>query len=196
MSSLAEEKKRLRKEILALRKRLPLETRHILSKNIIEIFIKTTWFLKARTIFLYVSFGTEIDTRDLIGRALLGGKRVALPRTNLRQRILTFHRLYTLGELVPGPYGILEPPERNPVVHPEEADLVVVPGVAFDPQGGRLGYGGGFYDRLLSQTKAPRVALAFALQIVPRVPREPHDLRVDYLITEKGILSCKPSPNG
>jgi len=191
MSSIKEEKNRLRKKILAERARLTIEAKKNLSRKIMENLLATEIFSRAETVFLFVSFGSEVETLELIGQSLLLGKKVALPRTLLSEKKLVFHRLYTLGELVPGAYGILEAPTRNPVIPPEEADLVVVPGVAFDRKGHRLGYGGGFYDRILTRVRAPKVALAFDLQVLPKVPAEKHDQRVDYIITEKEVIFCR-----
>lgn len=191
MSSIKEEKNRLRKKILAERARLTIEERKNLSRKIMENLLATEIFSRAETVFLFVSFGSEVETLELIGQSLLLGKKVALPRTLLSEKKLVFHRLYTLGELVPGAYGILEAPTRNPVIPPEEADLVVVPGVAFDRKGHRLGYGGGFYDRILTRVRAPKVALAFDLQVLPEVPAEKHDQRVNYIITEKEVIFCR-----
>ncbi|QJA06580.1 5-formyltetrahydrofolate cyclo-ligase [Thermosulfurimonas marina] len=192
MSSIGEEKARLRAEMRARRAGLSPDLRRHLSRKITERLLELELFRQARVIFFFASFGDEVETWEALGRALLEGKVVALPRTHLRERTLSFHRLYTLGELVPGPFGILEPPAENPEIPPEAAQLVLVPGLAFDPQGRRLGYGGGFYDRLLSRTQGFRLALAFECQIVERVPTEAHDLRVEAILTEKGLRKTRP----
>ncbi len=189
MSSLAEKKRQLRTEIKRRRAALSPEERKILSLAICRKLLESELFRGARTIFFFASFGTEVETFPALGEALLRGRRVALPRTLLGERRLVFHQVFTLGELVPGPYGILEPPRKNPVIPPEEADLILVPGLAFDRQGYRLGYGGGFYDRFLAGLSAPRVALAFSFQILPEIPHEPHDLRVDLIFTEEDLIA-------
>ncbi len=196
MSSLGEEKRRLRAEIRARRAALAPEERKRLSRIICRKLTASELFRRARTIFFFASFGTEVETFPALGEALLRGQRVALPRTLLRERRLVFHRVFTLGELVPGPYGIPEPPRQNPVVSPEEADLILVPGLAFDRRGYRLGYGGGFYDRFLAGLSAPRVALAFSFQILPAVPHEAHDLRVDVIVTERDLIVISGGVSG
>ncbi len=196
MSSLGEEKRRLRAEIRARRAALAPEERKRLSRIICRKLTTSELFRRARTIFFFASFGTEVETFPALGEALLHGQRVALPRTLLRERRLIFHRVFTLGELVPGPYGIPEPPRQNPVVPPEEADLILVPGLAFDRRGYRLGYGGGFYDRFLAGLSAPRVALAFSFQILPAVPHEAHDLRVDVIVTERDLIVISGGVSG
>ena len=185
-------KAQLRRELKRKRAALSPEERRQCSLRICALVEASPVFRQARTVFLFASFGTEVDTFPLLGRALLSGKRVALPRTLLSEKRLVFHRIFTLGELVPGAYGIPEPPPENPVVPCEEADLVLVPGLAFDREGFRLGYGGGFYDRILRKIRAPRVGLAFSFQLIERVPREEHDLPVDGVVTEKGWFWVRP----
>ena len=96
-------------------------------------------------------------------------------------------------DLVPGFMDIPEPTASCEPVDPQEVDLVLVPGVAFDRQGNRLGYGGGYYDRFLQQCAAPRVALAFATQLVDHVPTEPHDLRVHAVVTDEEVIRIEPT---
>ena len=183
-----EEKGRLRKEMRTRRAALSAALRRQLSRKITQRLLQLEIFRRARVIFFFASFGSEVETWEAMGQALLQGKVVALPRTHLRQQCLIFHQIYTLGELVPGPFGILEPPVQNPEISPKEAQLILVPGLAFDLEGRRLGYGGGFYDRLLSQSPGFRLALAFECQIVEQVPAEAHDLRMEAILTEKRFV--------
>ncbi|MFN7754062.1 MAG: 5-formyltetrahydrofolate cyclo-ligase [Pseudomonadota bacterium] len=145
----------------------------------------------AGTVSAYLSIGEEFDTAAIVGDILRSGRRLLLPRIVDRQSRATRHLVLhavddPATDTLPGPWGIREPdPRRCPEVDPDEVDLVLVPGLAFDRQGGRLGYGAGFYDRLLAQTRAGclRVATAFALQCREPVPMQPHDQRIDWLIT-------------
>jgi len=181
-------KQELRKEALLRRKSLPLEERREKSKAIIKYLIQSPFFRQARRILFYASFDHEVETWEGIKVALAQGKEVYLPRTNIKEKRLSLHRLTDLEELTPGAYGILEPPVQNPKIDPEALDLIVCPGVAFDLRGGRLGYGGGYYDRLLAKAqKAKRVALAFECQIFETLPLETHDIRMEVIITEKGL---------
>jgi 5-formyltetrahydrofolate cyclo-ligase len=112
-------------------------------------------------------------------------KEIAFPRSSAGG--LAF---FSGPDLVPGPFGAREPAGDTPASPP---DLVLVPGLAFDPAGFRLGRGGGFYDRFLESLPSPRPALCgvgFSGQIVPSIPREPHDARVDFLLTEKGLVEA------
>lgn len=185
-------KQKLRKEALARRRALsPLEHWEK-SRRVIHWLLNWPPFLRAHRVLLYASFGDEVATWEGLRRALAFKKEVYLPRTHLKERALSLHLLQGFTFLFPGPYGILEPPERAPQIAPHELDLIVCPGVAFDLSGGRLGYGGGYYDRLLA--KAPgvrRVALAFECQIFEKLPLEAHDICLEALITEQGLYETR-----
>jgi len=142
------------------------------------------------TLCCYLAFGREVATRELIAQALLAGKRVVLPRTVTGERRLALHAVDDLHGLVPGPYGILEPSASLPEVDPAEVDVFLTPGLAFDTRGGRLGYGAGYYDRLLAGAPGWRIGLAYALQLLPRVPMGPTDIPLDLLVTERGAIDC------
>ena len=147
-------------------------------------------FQSARVIMFFASFRSEVETGPMIRRALYNGKRVILPKVAGRELAL-----YEIGDfdkdVVPGAWGIPEPRETVPAKL-EDIDLIVVPGAAFDEQGNRLGYGAGFYDKLLQGLDKSTVALAFELQIVPRVPADPHDVPVKKIVTEKRVIETIP----
>ena len=127
----------------------------------------------------------------LINEALLAGKRVALPVTDINRQEIFMRAVGRYPEdLVPGVFGIPEPREACPAIAPEEIDLVLVPGVAYDINGYRLGYGRGYYDRFLPRLRpgALTVGLAYAFQIVPTVYPEAHDRPVRLIVTEEGII--------
>ena len=148
----------------------------------------------------YASFGSEIDTRPWLEGVLDGGRALVLPRIDREARRLALHQVRDLGaDLVPGVWGIAEPdPMRCPTASLAEIDFVLVPGLVFDPEGGRIGYGAGYYDRLLGAWPAPLpplVSAAFELQVVPSVPVLATDHRVDLVVTESRIYSKhRPEP--
>ncbi len=182
------QKARLRKIFLAQRDRLSLSEREKLSQLIGKYLLAWPPYQRAKRVLFYASFKSEVITYPLIQRALNEGKEVYLPKTYLSPRKLRLFRIFSLEELKPGTYGIPEPSESNSEIDPQALELIIVPGVAFDEKGGRLGYGGGFYDRLfIKAPRAKRVALAFSCQVTEILPLEPHDVRMHALITEKGL---------
>jgi 5-formyltetrahydrofolate cyclo-ligase len=179
----------LRARVLAARDALVPEARRAASAAILAAVGGLEAWHGARRVLSYASFGSEPDTAALNQAVLSRDRALLLPRIDRATRSLTLHRVADLAAaLTPGTWGILEPdPGRCPVVEPATVDLVVVPGVAFDVTGSRLGYGGGYYDRLLAEVSAgaARIALAFELQVVDRVPAGPDDRRVDLIVTER-----------
>ncbi len=159
-------------------------------------------FGRAGRLMVYLPFRGEVPTARIIERALAEGKTVAAPVTLKEERRLLPLRLTGRPEdLRPGPYGILEPePSVCESVPPDKLDLVVVPGVAFDVEGARLGYGGGYYDRFLAleAREATRVALAYEIQVSPvPLPLDAHDSRMDLVVTERRIIrGGRRSPSG
>ncbi len=185
-------KKQLRKKIIQKRDRLSRQEIEAKSLAIAQNFSRLEAYQKARTIMVFVSFGSEVDTRPLVEKSLAAGKAVLVPRTVKEKRELIPSRLLDWDkDLSPGEYGIMEPlPQRTRPRDPESIDLLMVPGVAFDHSGRRLGYGGGYYDRFFSRLNPdiPLAAVAFELQLVEHVPVESWDRRVDILVTEERTL--------
>lgn len=185
-------KKQLRKQIIARRNALATAVREAKSEIIVKKVLELPAWQQAGIIMSYVSFGSEVATPALIKAALAGGKRVAVPLcVRDGRRLIASEVLAFPDDLQPGTWGILEPrPESLRPLEPELIDLVIVPGVAFDRGGNRLGYGAGYYDRFLATLRpgAMTIALAFTEQIVPDVYPEPHDRPVDMVITEAGII--------
>ncbi|HJR52690.1 MAG TPA: 5-formyltetrahydrofolate cyclo-ligase [Gemmatimonadota bacterium] len=134
----------------------------------------------------------EVATRGIVARALREGKTVVCPRVRWKPRGLESFAVVSLGELTEGSRGLWEPdPQRAAPVDDAELDLVLVPGIAFDRCGWRIGFGAGLYDRFLAGVTAPRVALAFSLQIQDSLPVEPHDEPVDWIVTEGETIACR-----
>jgi 5-formyltetrahydrofolate cyclo-ligase len=184
------EKTRLRREILA-RRDTELE-RPRRSGAIVERILNLPEYEAAALVSAFVGVGTEVDTLPFIETALARGKRVAVPWVD--GRVLRLFDLARVGDLAPAPFGLLEPPpdlraDTSREVTPAEVDLFVVPGVAFDLDGGRLGHGRGYYDGLLARarTGVPFVAAAFECQLVERVPMSPRDVPMNMIATELAL---------
>lgn len=182
----------IRKRILAARRALTPEEVTEKSIHIVARLLDLPEYRAARTVMAYLDFRREVQTGPLVVAALAQGKRVAVPVTQAAARRLIPSLLVRYPEEVaPGTWGIPEPrPEYLRPIPITEIDLVVVPGVAFDPAGNRLGYGGGFYDRFLPLTREDCfwVAPAFELQIVDRIEAGPYDCPVHCIVTEERIL--------
>jgi 5-formyltetrahydrofolate cyclo-ligase len=185
-------KRALRDRVLAARDRLPADAHRASSRAIAATLAARDDFRAARTVLLTLPFRGEWDTSALIAAALDAGKVLVLPRVNQASRMLELCAVVDLDrETVGGFHGIREPDTRCAPVAPDAVDWVLVPGVAFDRECRRLGYGGGYYDRLLPSiaASAPRIAGAFELQVVDRVPATQHDLGVDAVVTEERTLA-------
>ena len=185
--ALRDAKRALRDQVLAARDALPAPLRPKASAAIAARIVRLPSFAAARCVLLTASFRSEWDTLPLIRAALGAGKTVALPRVDAAARMLELRAIRDpAADVAAGYQGIPEPRPGCPVVAAGAIDWVLVPGVAFDAAGRRLGYGGGYYDRLLPLLApgAARIAGAFDLQVVARVPAAPHDLVVHAVVTE------------
>ena len=193
----AEMKRALRAEMVARRKRLPRAEREAASLAIAERLASLPAFAAARTVALYAGMGAEVDTAEIARRARAAGKRLAWPRLEPGALQLSFAACPP-GDLVPGPAGTREPPPDAPAVPFSEIDCAVVPGVAFDERGLRLGRGRGHYDATLPALprRAARVGLAFEAQMVAEVPREAHDAPLDAVVTERRAILARPGAGG
>lgn len=143
-------------------------------------------FQTAKRLLIYVSKPEEVETHTLIKEALKENKAVFVPK--LKNQQIFICPLHHFEELEPGPHGILEPCEVLEPAQPQAMDLILVPGLAFSSKGDRLGYGGGFYDRLLKECTGKKVGLAFHEQILDEVPVEHHDVTLDLIVTDQSIL--------
>ncbi|MGQ9813254.1 MAG: 5-formyltetrahydrofolate cyclo-ligase [Dissulfurimicrobium sp.] len=184
----------LRQEILYKRDGLSADSITSNSEKIIKSLLPILESRNTKIPFIYVSFRTEVVTHSLIKERLARGLAVAVPFTDIkRRRIIPFLIRDWHRDLRPGSYGILEPdPSKAEAIPPELLDVVVVPGSVFDRRCGRYGYGGGYYDRFLTQ-EAPcalRIGLAFQLQIVERIYLLPHDQKMDMIVTENEVIRC------
>lgn len=188
--SSAHSKETIRIEALKRRDSIPGPVRKVKDASIRQRLLGLEAFKGAKSVLLYASFRSEVDTLAIIEEALASGKRVMLPR--VRGEVLEIYEIEGLGEMAPGFMGIPEPPADDARLRGlGDVDVVVVPGAAFDPEGWRLGYGKGYYDRLLSEApRTHRVALAYEEQIVEALPHEEHDMGMHEIVTDKRVIDC------
>jgi 5-formyltetrahydrofolate cyclo-ligase len=193
--SIVEAKRALRKEMLAWRGSLCADEARKKSERIAAALRELPEYKGAGVILFYVSAKAgEVDTHALIGEALAQGVTALVPVTDFDNNELIVSDLKGMDELAPARYGLLEPRgDAVRPVDPHEADIVIVPGVAFDSECRRIGFGGGYYDRLLSGCGAVTIALAYDGQMVDRVPTVSTDVPVDIIVTESRVYR---GPNG
>jgi len=181
----------LRQDILAVRNGLRPDWRRDFDLRIAEHVSELGEYVRASTVLFYVSFRSEVDTHGLMKAAWDQGKRVAVPRVVREGNRLDLYVIESMDDLSPGAMGILEPdPGRTKTCPTDEVNLIVIPGAVFDRKGHRIGYGGGYYDRLLARTprEAFRVGLAYGRQLVEEIPAESHDEKLDLVVTEDGLI--------
>jgi 5-formyltetrahydrofolate cyclo-ligase len=182
-------KRPIREKLLAERRHLSAETCLHLSLLVQTRFLASEAYRRARCIGLYCPLWNEVQTELVARHSLAGGKRLVYPR--VRGLELEFAELPAGGIMVPGAFGIGEP-TGDRLVSLAELDLLVVPGIAFDLAGHRLGFGKGFYDRALADAPAglERIGFAYEFQVVAQLPAAAHDCRLTQLVTEQRMFRC------
>jgi 5-formyltetrahydrofolate cyclo-ligase len=185
-------KKEIRSTILKKRNSMFFSEVLAKSKLIKERVFHTNEFKAAKTILFYVSYDNEVYTHEMIKESLDIKKQVVVPKTDMNNRTILCSALTRWDDLLEGAYNILEPrQECLNEVSLESIDLIIIPGIAFDCQGNRIGHGMGYYDGLLKKkTNANCLGLAFELQIVEKIPTELHDIKVEKIVTEERIITC------
>jgi len=166
-----------------MKRRLSHEETAEKSKKIADFLFSLDEFKKAKTILCYMSIKNEVETIDIVTKAFKE-KKVVLPITN----DIKLSELSKF-EFEKGSYNVPEPKVKK-IVKPEVIDLAIIPGIAFDKHGSRIGYGKGYYDKLLKQVSAKKIALAYEFQIVQEIPTEAHDVKMDMIITEERVIQC------
>ncbi|OGX29120.1 MAG: 5-formyltetrahydrofolate cyclo-ligase [Omnitrophica WOR_2 bacterium RIFCSPLOWO2_12_FULL_51_24] len=179
-------KQSLRENILRRLKTQKEDERHSRSLAIKRRLLSLPEFKRANVIMFYVSKGGEVETMPIIGAALERGKVVLVPVIKVRKKKMVVSEIMDPNkDLVRGPYGIYQPKAHFEVFHPRSIDLAIVPGIAFDRKGNRLGRGMGYYDKFLTRLRpgVTTVGLAFKFQVVKKLPRLSHDQPVTKLLT-------------
>jgi len=177
--------------MLARRRSLPVTEVRSASTLIQQKFIGTGLLAKAKIIALYAPIYNEVDTAEVMHAALNAAKIVIFPA--VCRSGLEFRRITNPAALQKGVFNILEPDATCPVYSPEEADIIVVPGVSFDVCGRRIGYGKGYYDKSLHQLegKGRMIGFCYDFQLVDEITEEPHDVKMDTIITERRIINLR-----
>jgi len=193
-------KQSIRQRIIADREQLTPAERARLSHVISVRIANLSAYRTANTVLAYMSFGAEVSTEKWVQQALRDGKRVLMPKVNRATKELDVYRVTNLQhDLAPGQWNILEPlVERCDKINSlQDVDFILLPGIAFGRDGARLGYGGGFYDKLLARIKDVNqsyrpalVAGAFAIQLVEGLPQETTDHKVEWVVTEIETIKC------
>jgi len=195
-------KKKIRAKLLNKRDLIPPDEKVLKERAIEKGLFSLDVFRKAKSILLYVSFRSEVDTTRFLHDILSLGKKLILPVVDPGNKVLKLYEIRDTSELKPGYMGIPEPlVSEDRRVMLKEIDLVIIPGTGFDTKGTRLGYGGGYYDRLLGYESRElskgehhimTIALAFEEQMGEEIPAEAHDINVDIIVTDKRLITCAP----
>lgn len=190
-----EEKERIRENMKNRRQAMPPDEAEKKSAGIAFQLSKMSRYRDARSVLFYASKGNEARTKDLIAKALRSGKKVFLPITNMARQELEIAEIRNFDkDLKLGPFGIPEPANRTESEH-EKIDLAIIPGLAFARNGARVGYGLGFYDKLLSKLKEnnsniKKIGLAYNFQVFDEIKAEAHDQKIDVIVTETSLIVC------
>ncbi|WP_321365564.1 5-formyltetrahydrofolate cyclo-ligase [uncultured Desulfuromusa sp.] len=185
----------IRKQLLALRRQLDATTHSQLSQQVQQQLLRSDCFVQAKTIALYSPINNEVATEKIFAAAQRRDKKIYYPRVNGDE--LEFFEVFAAADLSPGCFGVAEP-VAGEGISVDTLDLIVVPGIAFDLRGHRLGYGRGYYDRQLEKTsvKTVTVGLSFEAQVLTLLPAEVHDRPLDFIATESRLIPCRSSLAG
>lgn len=185
---LAEQKNQLRKTVRAQARTLDAAYQQTASAAICRHLLAHPDYQRADVVLAFVGTKLEIDTGTLLRGVWADGKTLCVPRCK-EGHLMDLCTIRSYDDLEPGAYGILEPKADCPKVNAQDIGFAVIPCVTFDRSGARLGQGGGYYDRFLPLLRCPTFLLCRERLVVERVPCEPHDLRCDYLVTERGVFT-------
>lgn len=176
-------RKEMKEKLLSIPKPLFEHNSYLIAQSLQE----DPFWVSANTIGVTLSNFPEVDTYQIIRRAWEHGKRVVVPKCSPKEKKMDFRQLKQFNQLESVYYGLFEPIEPLTfLVKPDEIDLLIVPGLAFDKKGFRVGFGGGYYDRFLEAYNGHTLSLAFSKQIVDQIPKESHDIPIEKIITEEG----------
>lgn len=187
-------KKQIRKEILLMREAMDSKEVDLKSQLVFERLIATGIYKKSNNIFTYLNFRNEVKTNKIINHIMQNNKNIYIPLCNTSIKEIIICKMDNWEDVETGTFGILEPkPGTIKISNRKHIDLVIVPGIVFDIKGNRIGYGAGYYDKFFSSLKKEilKIGICYSFQIVKSLPASPHDIPMDYIITEKEIINCK-----
>ncbi|WP_368234244.1 5-formyltetrahydrofolate cyclo-ligase [Anaerotruncus rubiinfantis] len=189
-------KQKLRREIKQWRREMPSEQKKLADGRILGRVTGLREYAECHTLLTYVSLPIEVDTIALILRALAEGKRVAVPRCVEGTREMEFYLIDSLSQLSPQAFGVLEPVrEKCERLTDFSGSVCIVPALAYDLSGYRLGYGAGYYDRFLSQYPHPKIGVVYAENVKKALWHGRYDLPVGLIATDWGLIACQPRKN-
>ena len=181
-------KNQIKESVLEKRNSLSKQEVFERSKKIEKNLIDIDNYKKSKVVMFFVSFNSEVNTHDMIKNSLKN-KTVVIPK--LINKDIEPSVIIDFDSLIAGKFGILEPIEIMKIAY-KNIDLILVPGIVFDKEGHRIGYGFGYYDKFLRKApKAIKIGLAFDFQVIDKIPREMHDMPVDLIVTDERVIDCK-----
>ena len=189
-----ETREELRTRMRAMRAQLSTEIQRNAARDIARQAISLAAYREAHTVMAYIAARGELSLDGVIEDVLASGKRLALPRCEA-SGVMTARLVKSLDQLEPGAFGLMEPTASCPVLSPEEIDLILVPGTAFDRLGNRIGQGGGYYDRFLTKTRAVLAGVCHDEALLERIDAQTHDVRMDMVLTPGAILRPNEKEN-
>ncbi|MCX7774048.1 MAG: 5-formyltetrahydrofolate cyclo-ligase [Clostridia bacterium] len=183
-------KAQIREDMLARRKALPKEYARTASEAICSAIIESDVFAKSQTVLSYMPYGNEVAIKEVNLLLINTGKRLCVPRTLLNYDMEAVPVDHLGSDLIQARFGLLEPAPHKKAIKPEKIDLILIPGVAFDQTGNRLGHGRGYYDRFLLKCRkdAYKLGVAFDFQVLSALPFESYDIRMNAVVTEKAFI--------
>ena len=189
--STKEQKIMIRKELMAIRNAIADDERSLAERAMISKLLSLASFRFAETILLYYPIKNEPDLLRLAEAVVKMGKRIAFPLCHTESCTLTYHYVTSVEDLTDGTYGTKEPKNDAPLYIPDKSksDVILVPGISFDKEGYRLGYGKGYYDRFLSDFGGTQIGVTFHKLFEDSLPRGRYDRKVDIILTEKGVFT-------
>lgn len=190
MNMIRKQKDEIRAEYSQKRMSMDAAEKRRRDEAICRAAVSLVSFRYAEFVLLYAATSDEIDITPIAAEALARGKKIAFPRCDKETHTMKYHIVSSLDELKPDAYNISEPPADNPIYDPTSdmgSAVCFVPGLVYDKEGYRLGYGKGFYDRYLSGFSGCTIGVVYSDYILPAVPRGRYDVSADILLTEKGV---------